>query len=57
MSSMEAIRTVCLAENNDIKHKVLESIADNYLLKDIKQLLNLCTDDNLNRLEKFLPVK
>lgn len=45
---------VCLAENNDIKHKVLESIADNYLLKDIKQLLNLATDDNLNRLEKFL---
>ncbi len=36
------------------KEKVLESIADNYLLKEIKGLLNLETEDELIRLQKFL---
>ena len=34
------------------KEKVLESIADNYLLKEIKGLLNLETEDELIRLQK-----
>ena len=36
------------------KEKILESIANNYLLKEIKGLLNLETEDELNRLQKFL---
>lgn len=45
---------VVLAEENGVKQKVLESIADNYLLRDIKDLLRLATSDELQRLEKFL---
>lgn len=36
------------------KRKVLESISDNYLLKEIRELLNLETEDELVRLQKFL---
>ncbi|EKE11288.1 MAG: hypothetical protein ACD_15C00111G0017 [uncultured bacterium] len=36
------------------KEKVLESISDNYLLKEIRGLLNLETEDELSRLQKFL---
>ncbi|MEI7425478.1 MAG: ATP-binding protein [Candidatus Moraniibacteriota bacterium] len=36
------------------KKKVLESISDNYLLKEIRGLLNLETEDELVRLQKFL---
>lgn len=36
------------------KEKVLESIADNYLLKEIRGLLRLETEDELMKLQKFL---
>jgi predicted AAA+ superfamily ATPase len=36
------------------KQKILSSIIENYLLKDIKSLLRLATDDELLRLSKFL---
>src|SRR3989338_4006661 len=36
------------------KKKVLEGIYDKYLLKDIKDLLRLATDNELDRLGKFL---
>lgn len=36
------------------KEKILESISDNYLLKEIRGLLNLETEDELIRLQKFL---
>lgn len=36
------------------KEKILESIADNYLLKEIKGLLNLKTEEELVILQKFL---
>lgn len=45
---------VVLAEGGDIKQKVLEGIVENYLLRDIKDLLHLATSDHLQRLEKFL---
>lgn len=45
---------VVLAEGDDVKQKVLEGIAENYLLRDIKGLLHLATSDHLERLEKFL---
>lgn len=36
------------------KQKILENILEKYLLKDIKSLLNLATEDELIRLSKFL---
>lgn len=48
---------VVLAKNNDIKQKVLENLLDNYLLKDIKNLLQLATDSELLKLVKFLAIQ
>lgn len=45
---------VVLTENKEEKYKILESIANKYLLKDIQGTLRLKTDDELWRLEKFL---
>lgn len=45
---------VVLAKEEKVKQKVLESILENYLLKDIKSLLQLATEDELVRLVKFL---
>jgi uncharacterized protein len=45
---------VCLSKTVVEKKKVLEGLVENYLLKDIKSLLNLATDDELMRLAKFL---
>lgn len=45
---------VALAESKEEKYKVLESIANKYLLKDIQGVLRLKTNDELWRLEKFL---
>ena len=45
---------VVLSESNQEKEKVLESIYSKYLLKDIKDLLRLATDSELERLGKFL---
>lgn len=39
------------------KIKILEGIIEKYLLKDIKGLLNLATEDELLRLAKFLAVQ
>ena len=45
---------VVLSESNKEKEKILESIYSKYLLKDIKDLLRLATDSELERLGKFL---
>jgi len=45
---------VAISKTNIEKEKILESISDNYLLKEIKGLLNLKTEDELIRLQKFL---
>lgn len=45
---------VVLASSKEEKHKILEGIAENYLLRDIKDLLRLATSDELWRLAKFL---
>ncbi|OGE91833.1 MAG: hypothetical protein A3C85_02585 [Candidatus Doudnabacteria bacterium RIFCSPHIGHO2_02_FULL_48_21] len=45
---------VVLSKTGSEKQKVLESIIEKYLLRDIKGLLNLATDDDLIRLSKFL---
>lgn len=45
---------VVLTKNEEVKIKVLESIFENYLLKDIRSLLRLATEQNLIRLVKFL---
>ena len=45
---------VVIAKTKTEKQKILESICQNYLLKDIQGLLNLATEDQLWRLEKFL---
>jgi len=45
---------VVLAEGIEEKKKVLENIAEKYLLREIKDLLRLATDDELRRLERFL---
>jgi len=46
--------SVVLTREDKIKQKILESILDNYLLKDIRSLLQLATEDELVRLVKFL---
>jgi len=43
-----------ISKTNIEKEKVLESISDNYLLKEIRGLLTLETEDELIRLQKFL---
>lgn len=45
--------------SNDVseKEKVLENILDKFLLKDIKLLLELATDDKLLKLAKFLAIQ
>lgn len=45
---------VALSASDSEKQKILSGIIDNYLLKDIKSLLRLATDDKLLRLAKFL---
>lgn len=45
---------VVLSKTEIEKQKVLEGIIEKYLLRDIKGLLNLATDDELVRLGKFL---
>jgi uncharacterized protein len=45
---------VVLSKTETEKVKVLESIVDNYLLKDIRGLLHLATEDELMQLQKFL---
>ena len=45
---------VVLSKTEIEKQKVLGSIEEKYILKDIKSLLNLTTEDELQRLEKFL---
>ncbi|MFH0955966.1 MAG: ATP-binding protein [Candidatus Falkowbacteria bacterium] len=45
---------VVLSTGAEEKKKVLEGIYDKYLLKDIKDLLRLATDNELDRLGKFL---
>ncbi len=45
---------VALSRTDTEKQKILESILENYLLKDIKSLLKLATDEELLRLSKFL---
>lgn len=45
---------VSLSKNNNEKKKVLQGIAEQYLLKEIKALLNLATEDELMRLSKLL---
>lgn len=45
---------VILSESEKEKIKTLESIVEKYLLRDIKTLLNLATDEELIRLGKFL---
>ncbi|TSC78782.1 MAG: Uncharacterized protein G01um101433_114 [Parcubacteria group bacterium Gr01-1014_33] len=45
---------VVIAGTKDEKHKILEGIAENYLLRDIKDLLRLAASDELWRLEKLL---
>lgn len=45
---------VVTARAKEEKHKILEGIAENYLLRDIKDLLRLATSDELWRLEKLL---
>lgn len=43
-----------LSSGDEAKKKILEGIYDKYLLKDIKDLLRLATDNELDRLSKFL---
>jgi len=45
---------VVLSKSQLEKEKILESILDNYLLRDIKGLLQLATENELIRLIKFL---
>ncbi len=45
---------VVLAKSNIEKEKILEGIVDNYLLRDIKDLLTLTTEDELIILMKLL---
>lgn len=45
---------VALAETGEEKIKILESILENYLLRDIKALLNLKTKEELLRIAEFL---
>ncbi|HLC99480.1 MAG TPA: ATP-binding protein [Patescibacteria group bacterium] len=45
---------VVLSKTVEEKKKTLENITEKYILRDIKDLLRLATDDELWRLEKFL---
>ncbi|NCO31793.1 ATP-binding protein [bacterium] len=45
---------VVLAKSNIEKEKILEGIVDNYLLRDIKDLLSLITEEELIKLIKLL---
>lgn len=48
---------VVLSENKIEKQKILNDIYNNYILKDIKGLLELATDKNLLNLSRFLSVQ
>lgn len=45
---------VALSAKDEEKQKILSSIADNYILKDIKSLLRLATENELLKMAKFL---
>lgn len=45
---------VVLSKTSEEKQKILESIIDNYLLKDIRGVLKLATDNELIKLSRFL---
>lgn len=45
---------VVLSKTETEKRKTLESIVDKFLLKDIRSLLKLATEDELMKLQKFL---
>ena len=47
---------VILSKSAEEKEKVLENILDKFLLKDIKSLLELATEDELLKLGKFLAI-
>lgn len=48
---------VVLSVSGEEKKKILSGIVDNYLLKDIKGLLNLASDNELLMLAKFLALQ
>jgi hypothetical protein len=48
---------VALSATEQEKKKTLAGIVENYLLKDIKGLLNLATEDELIKLSKFLALQ
>lgn len=48
---------VTTTEDEEIKKTVLENILDKFLLKDVKSLLNLATDNELLKLGKFLAIQ
>jgi hypothetical protein len=48
---------VVLSKTDSEKQKVLQSISEKYLLKDISSLLKLSTEDELMRLSKFLALQ
>lgn len=48
---------VVLSKTDSEKQKILESILENYLLKDVSSLLKLSTEDELVRLSKFLALQ
>jgi uncharacterized protein len=45
---------VAVSSTHQEKQKILENITEKYILKDIKGLLNLSTEDEVIRLSKFL---
>ena len=45
---------VILSKNNDERIEIIKNILQKYLLRDIKGLLNLATDEELIKLAKFL---
>jgi len=45
---------VVLSKNDQVKQKILENLFNTYLLKDVKSLLQLATDDELVKLVKYL---
>lgn len=49
-----AYPAAALSKTREEKHKVLEGILEKYLLRDVKSLLNLATDDELIKLSRFL---
>jgi predicted AAA+ superfamily ATPase len=48
---------VVLAKDRPLKEKLLQGILDTYLLRDIRSLLQLATDDELVNLSRFLSLQ